>query len=50
MLLNLAGIYGKRGDLFRSLEVLERLHILDTSNTKVLRELEAMRRRVGVLN
>jgi regulator of sirC expression with transglutaminase-like and TPR domain len=50
MLQNLAGIYGKAGDLFRSLEVLERLHILDASNQKIFRELESMRRRVDDLN
>jgi regulator of sirC expression with transglutaminase-like and TPR domain len=50
MLLNLAGIYGKAGDLFRSLEVLERLHILDASNQKIWRELESMRKRVDDLN
>lgn len=50
MLQNLAGIYGKAGDLFRSLEVLERLHILDASNQKIWRELESMRKRVDDLN
>jgi hypothetical protein len=50
MLINLAGIYGKRGDLFASLEVLERLHLLDVENTKLVRELESLRSRVGQLN
>jgi regulator of sirC expression with transglutaminase-like and TPR domain len=50
MLINLAGIYGKRGDLFASLEVLERLHLLDVDNTKLTRELESLRSRVGQLN
>ena len=50
MLVNLAGIYGKRGDLFASLEVLERLHVLDTDNSKLVRELESLRSRVDQLN
>lgn len=50
MLVNLAGIYGKRGDLFRSLDVLERLHLLDKENPKLERELETLRRRVEELN
>ena len=50
MLVNLAGIYGKRGDLFRSLDVLERLHLLDSGNPKLERELETLRRRVEGLN
>jgi len=50
MLVNLAGIYGKRGDLFRSLDVLERLHLLDRDNPKLERELETLRRRVDGLN
>ena len=50
MLVNLAGIYGKRGDLFRSLDVLERLHLLDAENPKLERELETLRRRVEELN
>jgi len=50
MLVNLAGVYGKRGDLFRSLEVLERLHLLDASNSKIERELEQLRRRCAELN
>ena len=50
MLLNLAGIYGRQGDLFRSLEVLERLYILDAANPRIQRELETLRRRVDGLN
>lgn len=50
MLVNLAGVYGKRGDLFRSLEVLERLHLLDAGNSKIERELEQLRRRCEELN
>ncbi len=50
MLVNLAGVYGKRGDLFRSLEVLERLAILDAGNPKIDRELDQLRRRCDELN
>jgi regulator of sirC expression with transglutaminase-like and TPR domain len=50
MLLNLAGIYGKQGDLFRSLEVLERLHVLDRANPRLARDLEQLRSRVSALN
>ena len=50
MLLNLAGIYGKQGDLFRSLEVLERLHVLDRENPRLARDLEQLRSRVSALN
>jgi regulator of sirC expression with transglutaminase-like and TPR domain len=50
MLLNLAGIYGKQGDLFRSLEVLERLHVLDRDNPRLVRDLEQLRARVSALN
>jgi regulator of sirC expression with transglutaminase-like and TPR domain len=50
MLVNLAGIYGKRGDLFRSLEVLERLAVLDPENGKLSREVETMRERCAELN
>ncbi|MCA9676463.1 MAG: hypothetical protein H6708_08875 [Kofleriaceae bacterium] len=50
MLVNLAGIYGKRGDLFRSLEVLERLYLLDAANDRIGRELDNLRKRVDALN
>ncbi|HTJ45235.1 MAG TPA: transglutaminase-like domain-containing protein [Kofleriaceae bacterium] len=50
VLLNLAGIYGQRGDWFRSLEVLERLAILDADNPKIARDLEQLRARVDGLN
>jgi regulator of sirC expression with transglutaminase-like and TPR domain len=50
MLVNLAGVYGKRGDLFRSLEVLERLYLLDAGNSKIERELHQLRRRCDELN
>ena len=50
VLLNLAGIYGQRGDWFRSLEVLERLAVLDADNPKIARDLEQLRSRVDGLN
>lgn len=50
MLVNLAGIYGQRGDLFRSLEVLERLALLDPDNSRIAREVDALRARVAELN
>ena len=50
VLLNLAGIYGQRGDLFRSLEVLERLQVLDVGNPRIAKDLEALRDRVDGLN
>jgi regulator of sirC expression with transglutaminase-like and TPR domain len=50
MLLNLAGVYGRLGDLFRSLEVLERLALIDRDNPRLARDLEQLRARVGDLN
>ena len=50
MLVNLAGIYGKNGDLPRSLAVLERLAVLDPENPRLLRELTQLRDRVDTLN
>jgi regulator of sirC expression with transglutaminase-like and TPR domain len=50
ILANLAGIYGKRGDLIRSLEILERLHLLDDANARLAQDLEALRARVDQLN
>lgn len=50
MLLNLAGIYGRHGDLVRSLIVLERLAILEPDNPRLLRELATLRARVDELN
>jgi len=50
VLLNLAGIYGQRGDWFRSLEVLERLALLDADNPRIARDLEQLRARVDGLN
>ena len=50
VLLNLAGIYGQRGDWFRSLEVLERLAMLDVDNPRIAKDLEQLRARVEGLN
>jgi len=50
MLLNLAGIYGRQGDLFRSLEVLERLALLAPDNPRLARDVELLRARVADLN
>lgn len=50
MLVNLAGIYGRNGDLPRSLDVLERLAILEPSNPRIARDLASLRERVEGLN
>jgi regulator of sirC expression with transglutaminase-like and TPR domain len=50
MLVNLAGIYGRNGDLPRSLDVLERLAILEPSNPRIARDLTQLRSRVDNLN
>jgi len=50
MLHNLSGIYGRNGDLPRSLDVLERLAVLDPSNPRITRELAQLRERVDSLN
>jgi len=50
MLVNLAGIYGKQGDLPRSLDVLERLAVLEPSNPRITRDLQQLRDRVLGLN
>jgi regulator of sirC expression with transglutaminase-like and TPR domain len=50
MLVNLAGIYGRNGDLPRSLDVLERLAVLEPNNPRISRDLTALRERVGGLN
>lgn len=50
MLVNLAGIYGRNGDLPRSLDVLERLAILEPTNPRIARDLEQLRERVQGLN
>src|SRR5258706_9132201 len=50
MLVNLAGIYGRNGDLPRSLDVLERLAVLEPSNPRIARDLTSLRERVEHLN
>jgi len=50
MLVNLAGIYGRNGDLPRSLDVLERLAILEPQNPRIARDLAQLRQRVDALN
>jgi regulator of sirC expression with transglutaminase-like and TPR domain len=50
MLVNLAGIYGRQGDLVRSLDVLERLAVLEPSNPRIQRDLTQLRERVEGLN
>jgi regulator of sirC expression with transglutaminase-like and TPR domain len=50
MLVNLAGIYGRNGDLPRSLDVLERLAVLEPSNPRIARDLAQLRERVVALN
>jgi regulator of sirC expression with transglutaminase-like and TPR domain len=50
MLVNLAGIYGRNGDLPRSLDVLERLAVLEPSNPRIARDLTQLRERVVALN
>lgn len=50
MLVNLAGIYGRNGDLPRSLDVLERLAILEPQNPRIARDLAQLRQRVDGLN
>jgi regulator of sirC expression with transglutaminase-like and TPR domain len=50
MLVNLAGIYGRNGDLPRSLDVLERLSLLEPNNPRVSRDLAQLRERVVGLN
>ena len=50
MLVNLAGIYGRNGDLPRSLDVLERLAILEPGNPRIARDLTQLRERVDGLN
>src|SRR5512143_536455 len=47
MLVNLAGIYGRNGDLPRSLDVLERLAVLEPGNPRISRDLASLRDRVG---
>ena len=50
MLVNLAGIYGRNGDLPRSLDVLERLAVLEPANPRIARDLRQLRERVDGLN
>ncbi|HEY4242257.1 MAG TPA: transglutaminase-like domain-containing protein [Kofleriaceae bacterium] len=50
MLVNLAGIYGRNGDLPRSLDVLERLAVLEPQNPRIARDLMQLRERVDGLN
>ncbi len=50
MLVNLAGIYGRNGDLPRSLDVLERLAVLEPANPRIARDLAQLRERVDGLN
>jgi regulator of sirC expression with transglutaminase-like and TPR domain len=50
ILVNLAGIYGRNGDLPRSLDVLERLAVLEPSNPRIARDLMQLRERVDGLN
>lgn len=50
MLVNLAGIYGRHGDLPRSLDVLERLAVLEPANPRIARDLFQLRERVDGLN
>jgi regulator of sirC expression with transglutaminase-like and TPR domain len=50
MLINLAGIYGRNGDLPRSLDVLERLAVLEPGNPRISRDLTQLRARVDNLN
>jgi len=50
MLINLAGIYGRNGDLVRSLDVLERLAILEPTNSRIAKDLDQLRGRVDMLN
>jgi regulator of sirC expression with transglutaminase-like and TPR domain len=50
LLVNLAGIYGRNGDLPRSLDVLERLAVLEPANPRIARDLGSLRERVVGLN
>jgi regulator of sirC expression with transglutaminase-like and TPR domain len=50
MLVNLAGIYGRNGDLVRSLDVLERLAILEPANSRIAKDLAQLRSHVDGLN
>ena len=50
MLRNLAGSYGRTGDLWRSLEVLERMAIVEPDDARLIAERDRLRARVRDLN
>jgi len=50
MLHNLGGIYGRAGDLRRSIEILEHLAVLDPSNQDLAREIQRLRGQSRHLN
>jgi regulator of sirC expression with transglutaminase-like and TPR domain len=50
MLTNLAGIYGRSGDVVRSIAILERLHVLDPENERLQRELDRLQKKQLTLN
>lgn len=50
ILTNLAGIYGQRGDLFGSVEVLEHLQVLDPDNRRIVEDLDKLRGALEPLN
>jgi regulator of sirC expression with transglutaminase-like and TPR domain len=50
MLHNLGGIYGRAGDLYRSIEILEHLAVLDPSNQDLQREIVRLRGQSRHLN
>jgi regulator of sirC expression with transglutaminase-like and TPR domain len=50
MLNNLAGIYGRDGDTARSLEVLERVAMLDPADAHIAQTIERLRRAIASLN
>jgi regulator of sirC expression with transglutaminase-like and TPR domain len=50
LLTNLAGIYGKSGDLDRSMAVLEHMAIVEPDNNRLARELASLRERINTLN
>jgi regulator of sirC expression with transglutaminase-like and TPR domain len=50
MLNNLAAIYGRGGDSFRSLEVFERMAILEPSDARIAAAIERLRRQIASLN
>lgn len=50
MLGNLAGVYSRRGDVYRSIEVLERILIVEPGNSRIERELARLRSRAVDMN